>query len=598
MLKPDWIPTRLINERSRPQIAPIVPPPRWRPVWLAAVIALTALRVGWLRVTRRSSVLAEARLVRQMLERLGGLWVKVGQLLGMRRDLFSADFCDVLSALQDHATGFSFTYARAIIEEDLGRTIEDMYSAFEEAPFAAASIGQIHRATIRDSGVEVAVKVRRPTILETVNGDIAFVSMICATAIRLRLMPSLRWADFYRELERTLGEELDYRFEATAIRDMKRNLKDHGIYAPKVFLKLSSERVLVMEFISGALMSDVLRLGHTDPEVLNTWLAENNIKPPKIGRRLVMSLCRQLYEDNYFHGDLHPGNIVLLRDSRIALIDFGSVGWLEADFLTQYNEMQVALSRKQYAKAADLFLLLGPELPPIDLEKPKTELVTFMRGWALRARTKKIPFSQKSIGYAYGEMSSILTRYRIPATWAFLRVNRAQMTLDTSLRALYPAMDYFKLMRSYNAKAAMRRARASMNSRRLGLQVAELLSDMPGLIKGAVEESFYDLEWMRRRARTFQASATKAAFLGIMIAGAAAFIAASAVGSLVLLFLHQRGVALPISPELHLILDEVPAVPPEGWYLLGAFFGLGVIQVLRLRSRLRQPDIETSRGAR
>lgn len=591
-MKQSWIPTPLVTERKRPRIAPIRPPSRARPLLLAFVLGTTLLRLFWMRLTRRGTERTRALLIRAMLERLGGLWIKVGQLLGMRRDLFSPDFCDVLSALQDHATGFDFAYTREVIENDLGRRLEDIFSEFEEEPFAAASIGQIHRAVLRREGINVAVKVRRPTIAATVAGDIRFVTLLCNTAVRVGFFPSFRWQDFQRELDRTLSEELDYRFEATAIRDMRRNLKRHGLYAPKVFRDHLSERVLVMEFVRGALMSDVLRLRHLEPERLDRWLTENNIDRSKVGRRLFLSLARQIFEDNYFHGDLHPGNIVLLRDSRIALIDFGSVGWLEADFLQQYNDLQYALARQQYAKAADLFLLLAPELPPIDLEPCKTELATFMRNWALRARTPKLPFSQKSVGYAYGEMSSTLTRYRIPATWAFLRINRAQFTLDTSLRELYPEMDYFKLMRRYNEQAGRRRARRAFAPAHIGRQAADLLIDLPGLVKGAVEESFYDLEYVRRRARTFQSTATKAAMLGgLLINFVTALVIVGGV-LLAMLYLHQTGRALPVSPELTEVLGRVPKVPPEGWLLMGGFVLVTIWQAISARRRFSQPDIE------
>lgn len=599
MLKESWIPTPLVTQRQRPVIEPIRPPRRWRSMMLFLVISATFMRLWWLRITRKSTDEARALVLRRMLEDLGGVWVKVGQLLGMRRDLFSPDFCDILSELQDHAKGFAFEHTRRIIEEDLERTIEEMYSAFEEEPFAAASIGQIHRATIRTSGIEVAVKIRRPYIEQTVRADLGFVSAICRFAVRMNILPSFRWQDFFRELERTLVEELDYRYEATAIRDMRANLKQHrGMYAPKVFRALSYERVLVMEFVRGALMSDVLRMRHHDPIRLRKWLAVNNIDPDKVGNRLLMSMVRQLFEDNYFHGDLHPGNIVLLRDSRVALIDFGSVGWMEADFLVQYNEMQTAIADGHYAKGADLFLLLGPELPPIDIEPCKSELVAFMRAWALKARTKQIPFQQKSMGHAYGQMGAILARYRIPATWAFLRVNRAQLTLDTSLQAMFPEMNYFSLMRRYNAQAARRRAKKVFNMPNLARQAAELLIEVPALVKASVEQTFYDLEYMRKRARTFQASAGKFAIVGAMMANLATFSALAAVAWIVLVRVHRHGYAPWVSPELVVWLDLAATIPREVTWGVGIFAALNVIQFLRAQRRFRQPEIEVERGGR
>lgn len=598
MLKPHQVPTPLVTRRARPTITPLRRPHRFRPVMLASLWAGALLHLLWLRISGRATSESRALVIRRLLERLGGVWIKVGQLLGMRRDLFSAEFCDVLSALQDHATGFAFEYTRRAIEGELGGPIDRFFVEFEEAPFAAASIGQIHRARLRRGGTLVAVKIRRPYIARMVRGDIRFVEVLCRIAMRLHIFSFFRWDDFHHELERTLGEELDYRFEATNIRDMRRNLKDHGIYAPKVFTRLCSERVLVMEFITGALMSDVLRLRHVDPVRLQHWLAENGIEMKKVGRCLFESLMRQIFEDNYFHGDLHPGNIVLLRDSRIALIDFGSVGWLEADFLVQYDKMQDAMAHQQYAKASDLMLLLGPELPPIDLEPCKRELVAFMRAWALRARTPGMPYSEKSVGYALTNIARISSRYRVPAAWAFMRINRAQITLDASLNALYPEMDAFKEMRRASARSAKRRAKRAMSMENLGRQLGGLVGELPALVRDTAERGFYEVEWVRRRARMFQGSVNKFAVVGAMLANLFGFFALAAVAFGQLVYLRQQGYALPLSGAMLALLDEVPVMPPELWYAIGAFGLLTVIQVVRVRRRFRQPEVETTNGIR
>lgn len=590
MQKSSWITTPLLEERPRPNVEPIRDPSRWRPLALAWTLGGAALRLFGLRLHGRADSRAVGRLVRHTLEQLGGLWIKVGQLLGMRRDLFSADFCDALAILQDHATGFEFEHVRRIVEADLGRPIEDMYEVFEEEPFAAASIGQIHRARLRSNGVLVAVKIRRPTIDEIVHKDVRFVGSICRFAQRLHLVPAMRWADFYHELSRTLAEELDYRFEATAIRDMRRNLREHGVYAPKVFHDFSSKRVLVMEFVSGVLMSELLRVRERDPQLLDEWMTDNCVEPSKVGRRLFQSLQRQLFEDNYFHGDLHPGNIVLMRNSRIGLIDFGSVGSLETDFLELYREMQRSVVQQKYAKAAEIFLLLGPELPPGDLELCKNELVDFMRSWALRARTRGIEFTEKSIGSAQSQMAAILARHKVPANWSFLRVIRAQLTLDSSLRALWPKMDYFKATLNYERSAARRRQRELLET--LGYQLETLIDELPRLVHGATEQTFYELEWLRRRARHFSQTLSKAAMAGVMafsVVGIATFIAALGV---LLICLDQTGVSLPTSDRLNEYLDYAPRLPLELWYTLEAFLLVTLVQCWRVYRRFGEPDTQ------
>ena len=150
------------------------------------------------------------------------------------------------------------------------------------------------------------------------------------------IQPHMRWQDMLWEVEQLMAEELDYNYEIANIRRMKKVLSRHNIYVPKVFSHYCSERVLVMEFIHGVVMADYLKVAASDPLRLKAWCEENNVEPRRLGKRLFFSNLRQLFEDNLFHGDLHPGNIVLLRDSRIAFIDLGSIGFSDRDFLEKY----------------------------------------------------------------------------------------------------------------------------------------------------------------------------------------------------------------------------------------------------------------------
>jgi len=154
---------------------------------------------------------------------------------------------------------------------------------------------------------------------------------------------------------------MDCRYEASATRRMRRNLRAHGIYVPKVFH--GTRRVLVSEYVDGELMADYLRVRLSDPAALNKWREANGIDEREVGRDLLFSLLRQLIEDNLFHGDLHPGNIMLLRDNRIALIDFGTCSFSEHTTLEWFRMSIIALSQRNYAKAADLYVLLAGTLP-------------------------------------------------------------------------------------------------------------------------------------------------------------------------------------------------------------------------------------------
>src|SRR6516165_11558220 len=210
--------------------------------------------------------------------------------------------------------------------------------------------------------------IQRPFVAHTINKNLLFIKRVTSTLDALSIMPHARWRDAYWEVEHILREEIDYRFEASNIQRLRITLRRHGIFVPKVFERHSFQRILVMEFVTGVLMADYLRVLNSDPDRLAAWLEENNISRRRIARRLHLSMLRQAFEDNLYHGDLHPGNIVLLRNSRIALIDCGTIGFLELEYLQKFRLYLKSLVELDYDKAADLSFLLSASLPVKDLE--------------------------------------------------------------------------------------------------------------------------------------------------------------------------------------------------------------------------------------
>ena len=149
----------------------------------------------------------------------------------------------------------------------------------------------------------------------------------------LRIRPHLRWAFAYDELAELAEQELNFHYEASSIRRMRKRLRSQKVYVPEVFSRYSTRRVLVSEFIHASLMADVLELGHKDPAAVNRWFTENNIVPRFVARRLINTMLRQMLEHNLYHGDPNPLHIVLLRDSRIAFIDFTATTFTEREYL-------------------------------------------------------------------------------------------------------------------------------------------------------------------------------------------------------------------------------------------------------------------------
>ncbi|HET7618532.1 MAG TPA: AarF/UbiB family protein [Gemmatimonadaceae bacterium] len=595
MLSPRLVPTRLLEPSRRDPIiiADVVRPTRMRLVRLTAALLRYLAAIAWLRVTGDLTGAVAGRLLRETFERLGGLWIKAGQLLSLRIDLFPQAFCQELAGLQNRAVGFPTAIARQIVEEDLGAPISQYFSEFGERPFAVASIGQVYRARLRQEDVWVAVKVQKPFVAEMFARDLVFIRALVSLLQVVRFRPHMRWDLGYGELRDVMKEELDFHYEASSVRRMRQSLKGHKIYVPDLFSRYCTRRVLVTEFIHAILMADYIKIAHTDPARLETWLHENNVDPRKVARRLIHSIFRQILENNLYHGDLHPGNIVLLRNSRIALIDFGTTNFTEREYLQKFTLFIRALATRDYAKAGDLCMLLTASLPNIDTEEVKEQLVRVLRSWATRTLVRELPYHDKSLDNATIEVVKILVAHRCTMEWAWLRIHRALTTLDTSLIYLYPRVNYTRMLQRYFAKAEARRLRATLTPalarRSLGSYVTAM--DIQDRIN---EYTLFQGTLVRRHAQVFRGATNKVAavfstIVDLLWAGVAV---AGALGLLALL--HQRArvaAAQWVGPQLSRALDVVPALDPAAWVVLWAAYAYVVWILLRLRRRLREKDV-------
>lgn len=445
---------------------------------LAGLMAVAArTRRGSTADTRALAVRARA-----CCEQLGGLWIKVGQLLSLRTDVFSPVVCQELGRLQDRAAGFPPAEARAIVETELGVPVHRVFARFDDTPIAAGSIGQVHRGRLRREDVEVVVKVRRPAIERAMLRDLRWVRRAVNLVDRLGVWRHLRWPELITELEGIVREELDYRYEAAAARRLRASLRAHSIYVPKSFRRYSTQRVLVQEHVAGAPMSDVVALIRRDPETAHAWMTSNGIRPRRLARRLFTSLLRQIFEDNAFHGDLHPGNVLLLRGGGVALIDFGACGSTDPEYLDCFRSFVLALGQGRHRRAARLAFSLCVALPPGDLAVPREQLARAFARWTTRTTIEELPYTEKSVNNAADEATLILVRHRCAVGWGLLRIRRVLATLDASLADFAPDANYSALTRRYFEEARIRRTGAIIRATlpgllRAGLAVRSALND-------------------------------------------------------------------------------------------------------------------------
>ncbi|MEH2425108.1 MAG: AarF/UbiB family protein [Nostoc sp.] len=431
-----------------------------------------------------------ARELRHLIERAGGLMVKAGQLFALRLDLFPPEVCTELTKLQDRSQGFSFEYVKQVIEEELGSPLGEVFVEFEEEPFAAASVSQVHRARIATIKGMVVVKVQRPDAAKNFGQDLQLIQFILSILKNSGFQNYLDWNGISAEIRQIVQEEMDYRYEAANLEHMNQTLRKHNIYVPTLIPSHSRKRVLTTEYVPGILMSDYIRAAKTNPERLETILRINNIDPVLVGQRLFESFFRQMLEDNLFHGDLHPGNIMLLRDSRICLIDLGAVGSLDAHFLRYYKRSLFALAEKDYDRALDYSLMLCDSLPSENIEGIKAQLIQCYRQWDGKMNIRSLSYHEKSIGAIGVAAGTVMRKNRVSSSWQLLRVFRTWGSMDASLNYLIPNADYMGLIGGY-FHGAMERMQNQLKQTDVGeimIRLVDGLSEISDLTMMSMRE--------------------------------------------------------------------------------------------------------------
>jgi len=290
-------------------------------------VAFTYGVLGLVVPARRRAMPGPVRL-RRALEELGGTWVKLGQTLALRFDLLPPAYCHELFSLLNQVVPVPYAEIEPIIRSELGRNVDEVFAYFCREPFGAASIGQVHDATLH-SGERVAVKVQRPGIERSIATDISLMYRISSLVDITRIFGGTRSRDVIDELARWTREELDYTIEGTNARLMRENVRDEATeYNPDVHLEHTTRRVLTAERLDGILLADVIRDLRADRELTVRRLAEAGYDLERAASNVVWNFLSQAYAVGVFHGDLHPANLMLLPGDRIGYVDFGIVGRL------------------------------------------------------------------------------------------------------------------------------------------------------------------------------------------------------------------------------------------------------------------------------
>ncbi|KMK76950.1 ABC1 kinase family protein [Alkalihalobacillus pseudalcaliphilus] len=380
--------------------------------------------------------------IRLFLEELGPTFVKLGQIASTRPDLIPADIIKELEKLQDHVKPFPFQEVKLIIEKELELKLEDVFVKFEMEPRGSASIGQVHYAELKN-GESVAVKVQRPNIEKQVRTDIEILKELAKLAEqKLDWAAQYQVADIIDEFSKALKEELDYFHEGRNAGRMQKQLEDLDyIKIPKVYWDFSSKRVLTMEYMEGIHISD------------NEQLVEQGINPELIAERIVEAVMKQILMDGFFHSDPHPGNMTILDNQIIGLMDFGMVGRLTPDMKSHLASLIIGMMKQNTNAVIKAIMKMGivPDRVDHDLLRADVDV--------LRDKYYDVPLSQVSLGEAVTDLFSVAHHHGIQIPADLTLVGKTLLTMEGLVVRLYPEISIIDIAEPFGRKLIMERYR-------------------------------------------------------------------------------------------------------------------------------------------
>ena len=422
--------------------------------------------------------------IRKALEDLGPIYVKFGQILSTRRDLLPDDIAEELARLQDRVPPFPGARAKAMIEAAEGQSIGEVFLSFEETPLASASIAQVHAARLHD-GTEVVVKVLRPNVRQHIRRDVSLLRTVAGMAEHYwKESRRLRPCEVIAEFEKTLYDELDLLREAANASQLRRNFSGSGmLYVPEIYWAYCRPNVMVMERISGISVSDTVAL------------RASGIDLKSLSERGVELFFTQVFRHNFFHADMHPGNIFVSPAGQYMAVDFGIMGTLNPVDQRYLAENFLAFFRRDYRRVAELHV--ESEWVPSGTRVDEFES-------AIRTVCEPIfekPLKEISFGNVLLRLFQTARRFNMEIQPQLVLLQKTLLNIEGLGRQLYPDLDLWQTAKPFlersmseqlGARALLRNLRESIPA------LSETLPEMPQLVHKLLEQATTGklrLEW-------------------------------------------------------------------------------------------------------
>jgi ubiquinone biosynthesis protein len=417
--------------------------------------------------------------MRQALESLGLTYLKLGQYLAMRRDLLPEKVCQELSQLYEDVSPLTFQEVKEVVETELQGPLAQFFPFFDPEPVAAASVAQVHEAKTYFNE-RVAIKVQRPGLEPIFAADIRNLRRVAALADASGLLGTLSMREAVEEFAKWTSRELDFLIEGRTADRLRQNATAHEV-VPIVYWDLTTRKVLTMEFIDGLSLAQLISLvaqGRED-EVLDRL---PNLDLIETGHNMARAALHQLFVCGFFHGDPHPGNVIILDHNDVAFVDFGIFGELsdhQREVLSGYIET-IALGNLN--EAIRYFSKLTTPTEETDIRAFEQDAIDCLRGWYEASKSPTSTFKDRHMGRYFGELLGIVRRHRLRIGIDTLLFWRAMSALDYSALSMSSHFDLLHELRVFFEQirpGPIERLIKVITSRQFVADVAELSPAMP-----------------------------------------------------------------------------------------------------------------------
>lgn len=453
--------------------------------------------------------------LREAMEELGPAFIKLGQLLASRPDMIGPEIAEDLKKLRDNTPITPFDQMREVVESELGKPLEEIYSEFDENPLGSASIGQVYKATLKENGQEVAVKIQKPNIYNIIVADVKILNDLAGkadkyiTKTRTYNLPAIM-----KEFERSIFKELNYMEEVLNIQKITKNFEeDERVVIPQAFNEYSTSKIITMELVDGYVISELF-----DKEI-------EGIDNKEMAQIAVQSYLKQILLDGFFHADPHPGNMFVTKDANISYIDWGMVGIITEEFkgnLAQLILILLSGDSKKLIKQLIYMKIITPQQNTEEFQEDVEDLLN-----------KYLGVDLDQMDGIFESLMNVMIKHNIVLPREFVMIGRGFILLEDTGSRLDPSFNLTTELEKFAKKMVSQKFSAS-NLVSGGLnyivEIEHLLKDLPDRLNSTLdklEEGDLEVNLKHRGLDDLKNMISLSLILAALIVGTALVLAAT-----------------------------------------------------------------------